>query len=131
MNVKEIREKIEETSKWTPGSTKDIGMRALGQMLLNRMGQVEFDEGIFVEQSGLVYPSLFDRMFHVIGFHSWLEFDDTNVFDGTKRICLICGRTESSMMNRANAYYELSAYHELSQKKLYGFIKSAKYTEKR
>ena len=69
MNSKEILEKARETSKWGDSTEKSMAMKALGSMLLSRMGQVEFDEGIFVEQSDLIYPSLFDRIIHVIGFH--------------------------------------------------------------
>ncbi len=129
MNVKEIREKIEETSKWTPGSTKDISMQALGRMLLARMGQVEFKPGLYFERDELRIPSLLDRVFHLIGFHCWVKYDDSNVFDGTRQGCLICGYIESSMMRRDLAYYEDAREPGLDVKELHAFIRKVKPSE--
>ena len=102
-DLKEIHERIEETSKWTPSSTKDIGMKALGSLLLSRLGQDEILSGIYLERE---LPNILDCVFHLVGFHAWLDFDDANVFDGTCRICLVCGLVQSSMMNREWAYFE-------------------------
>lgn len=130
-DLKEIHEKIEETSTWERSEEKSIAMRALGSLLLARMGQTQFQEGIFLEREQMRLPNLLDRFFHLLPFlHMWLDYDDANVFDGTRRICLICGRTESSIMRRDLAYYE-KVNDGLNLKELLAFIKSTKYTGER
>ena len=105
-DLKEIHERIEETSKWNKSDEKSMAMKALGSMLLSRMGQDEILSGIYLERDHFRLPSILNRVFHLIGFHVWLDFDDSNVFDGTRRICLVCGLVQSSMMNREWAYFE-------------------------
>ena len=123
MNSKEILERSREVSTWNDSTEKSMAMKALGSMLLARMGQVEAIPGLFFEESQLRIPSLWDRVFHLIGFHCWVEFDQMDVFDGTRRGCLVCGYVESSMMNRANAFYK-DARDRLDVKGFHEYIKS-------
>ena len=130
MNVKEIYEKLDESKDWVEGSTRDIHRQALGRMLLARMGQTEFKKGVFLERDHMKKPSIIDRVIHIFPFcHMWLEYDDCNVFDATRRICLICGRTESSIMRRDLAYYEPAGYAELDLKEVHEFIRKVKPSE--
>jgi len=123
-DLKEIHEKIEETRTWERSKEKSMAMKALGGLLLARMGQTQFQEGIFLDREQMRLPNLLDRLFHLFPFlHMWLEYDDANVFDGTRRVCLICGRTGSSIMRRDLAYYETTEHDNLDLKELLAFIR--------
>ena len=125
--TKEILEEVRTVQSEENTENKKFYMKILGSLLLTRMGQNRFKEGIFLEKDQLRFPSIFDRVIHLVGLgllHTWLEYDDSNVFDGTRRICLICGHTESSIMNREWAYYEDSNDADaLNLKEVLSYIK--------
>ena len=131
-DLAEVRERIEETRTWEPSTEKSMVMKALGSLLLARMGQTTFKDGIFLEREQMRLPNILNRFFHLFPFlHTWLEYDDANVFDGTRRICLICGKTESSIMRRDLAYYESCSYGLLDLKELLAYVKSQVTSERR
>ena len=130
-DLAEVRERIEEVRTWKPSTEKSMAMRALGSLLLARTRQIEFKEGIYLEKDQMKLPTTSDRIFHIIGFHAWLEYDDANVFDGTRRVCLICGKTGSSPMRRDLAYYETTKHDNLDLAELLAFIKSIDTSERR
>lgn len=127
--LKEIHERIEETGKWNDSDEKSIAMKALGSMLLSRLGQDEVLSGIYLERDQLRLPSILDKVFHLKIFHSWLDFDDSNVFDGTCRICLVCGLVQSSMMNREWAYFEGGSVDKELLGSVLTYIRKAKQKE--
>jgi len=106
MNVEEIHERIKDVKTWDHSDERRMSLDALGRMLMARMGQVSFKKGIYLDDEGLRLPNLGDKLWHFIGFHFWLEYDDNNVFDATRRLCLICEASESSPMRRDLAYYQ-------------------------
>lgn len=120
--LEEIHELIDEASDWGPSKEKDMMMEALGRMLLSRQGQLTYKDGVYFERNQMRIPNLSDKVFHLFGFHTWLEYDDANVFDCTRRICLICGRTESSPLRREYGY-DGEAGYKLNLKQVLKFIK--------
>lgn len=112
-DLDEVHERIEEVSAWKPSTEKSMAMAALENLLLARQGQIEYKPGIFLETDQLRLPNFWERL---IGL-CWLEYDDTNVFDGSRRINLVNGETESSPMKRRYGYdpchYDLLDLEEL------------------
>lgn len=123
MNAKDIQRAIDETKTWRDCDEKTMRLKALYSMRSRRLGQVEFDPKIWLDTCDMTTPTHSNKAWHLFGFHKWLHYDDNNVFDGTRRICLICGLVESSPMNRIYAVYESCGYAEINLEMLLNFIK--------
>ncbi len=123
MNRKEIAEKIKETKTWHDCDEKRMALRALYSMASRRAGQVEFKPDVWLDVCDLRIPKGFSFL-HMIGLCDWLNYDDNNRFDGTRRICLRCGKSESTMMNRVYADYRPNGYDDLNRAILLDFIRA-------
>ena len=106
MNPQEIADAIKETRAWDDSTEKSMRLDALYSMSRRRMGQTEFKPDVWLDNDDMEIPKRRDHFWHIFGFHYWLHYDDNNVFDGTRRICLICEDSGSSPMNRHYALYE-------------------------
>ena len=118
-DLEEIHERIKETKKWEDSDEKRMSMKALGSMILARGGQIEYKSGIYLEKDQLRIPGFWDRVFGNV----WLDYDDANVFDGTRSINLINGKTRSSPLKREYAYMEPIGYATLDLDELLDFIR--------
>jgi len=102
----DVLKQVEEIKKWEPSVERSMALKALGSILLKVTYGKQFKPGFFFDMDTyLGNPGFFERIFHLIFCH-WVEYDDNNSFDATKQVCLICGRTQSSIMARSYAYME-------------------------
>lgn len=120
MNPQEIFDAIKETRLWAPSDETSMQLRALYSMGRRRLGQVEYKPDIWLDLCDMKTPTRSDQAWHIF-FHKWLHYDDNNVFDGSKQICLICGKSESSPMKRDYGY-EPNGYDDLNLRIVLDFI---------
>ena len=116
-DLTEIQEKIKDAKTWDDCEEKSMSMKALGSMMLSRLGQIEYKPGIYLEKDQLRLPGFWDGF-----FGCWLEYDDANVFDSARKIDLVTGRTESTYMQRSYGY-DHCTYDLLDLEELLDFIR--------
>lgn len=121
MNRDEILRAIDETRDWDDCEEKTMRLVALYSMIRARAGQNQFKPKVFLDRDQMRVPGKWDKALHVLGVHQWLEYDDNNFFDGTRRICLICGLTQSSPLKRIYGYDPCN-YGELDLEEVLEYI---------